>query len=44
MDPTVILTGVGTIVTTNIALIGWLRSDIKGFESELTRSPSDKQP
>lgn len=38
MDMTVILTAVGTIVTiigANIALVSWLRSDIKSFESEI---------
>lgn len=38
MDITVILTGIGTIITVigaNIALMAWLRSDIKSFESEI---------
>jgi len=38
MDLTVILTGVGTVVAvvgSNIALISWLRSDMKSFESEM---------
>lgn len=38
MDYTVILTGIGTVITvvgSNIALISWLRSDMKMFESEI---------
>jgi hypothetical protein len=38
MDGTIILTGAGTVVTiigANIALISWLRSDIKAFEVEV---------
>lgn len=38
MDATVILTGVGTVVTVigaNVALITWLRSDMKSFENEI---------
>lgn len=38
MDATIILTGIGTVVAivgSNIALISWLRSDMKSFESEL---------
>ena len=38
MDLTVILTGVGTIITvigSNIALISWLRADMKSFEQEM---------
>ena len=38
MDMTVILTGIGTVVTVigaNVALISWLRSDMKSFEQEL---------
>lgn len=38
MDATVILTGVGTIITvvgSNIALISWLRADMKSFETEV---------
>lgn len=35
---TIILTGVGTAITivgANIALISWIRSDMKAFETEL---------
>jgi len=38
MDLTIILTVIGTaaaIIGTNIALISWLRSDMKSFESEI---------
>ena len=38
MDITVILTGVGTIlaiVGSNIALISWLRADMKSFENKI---------
>lgn len=38
MDVSVILTGVGTVITvvgSNIALISWLRSDMKSFETEV---------
>lgn len=38
MGLTVILTGIGTILTVvgaNVALISWLRSDIKSFEGEI---------
>ncbi len=38
MDATVILTGVGVVISvigSNIALISWLRSDMKSFESEV---------
>lgn len=38
MDATIILTGLGTAVTiigANIALISWIRSDMKIFESEI---------
>ncbi len=38
MDMTVILTGIGTVVTivgSNIALISWLRSDMKSFEMQI---------
>ena len=38
MDLTVILTGIGTVVTVigaNVALMSWLRSDMKSFESEI---------
>lgn len=38
MDLTVILTGIGTAATisgVNIALISWLRSDMKCFETEI---------
>lgn len=38
MDWTVILTGIGTVITvvgSNIALMTWLRSDMKSFESEI---------
>lgn len=48
MDATVILTGVGTVVTVigaNVALISWLRSDMKSFESEVRgwRDEIDKE-
>jgi len=35
---TVILTGVGTVITivgSNIALISWIRNDVKSFETEI---------
>lgn len=38
MDATIILTGMGTVVAivgSNIALISWLRADIKSFETEI---------
>jgi hypothetical protein len=38
MDLTMIITAIGTIVTiiaANIALVSWMRSDIKSFESEI---------
>lgn len=38
MDWTVILTGIGTVITvvgSNIALIGWLRADMKSFEIKI---------
>ena len=38
MDITVVLTGLGTIVAvvgSNIALISWLRADMKAFETEV---------
>ncbi len=38
MDGTIILTGIGTvaaIVGSNIALISWLRSDMKSFETKI---------
>lgn len=38
MDATIILTGVGTVVAivgSNVALISWLRSDMKSFEQEV---------
>ncbi len=38
MDLTVILTGVGTaiaIIGANVALIAWLRADMKAFEIEV---------
>lgn len=38
MDLTVILTVIGTaiaIIGSNIALIAWLRSDMKSFETEI---------
>lgn len=38
MDWTIILTGLGTIfaiVGSNIALISWLRADMKSFEVEI---------
>ncbi len=38
MDWTIILTGVGTIIAivgSNIALISWLRSDMKLFETKI---------
>ena len=48
MDASVILTGVGTVITivgSNIALIGWLRSDMKSFETEVRgwRKDIDKE-
>lgn len=48
MDATVILTGVGTVVTVigaNVALISWLRSDMKSFEAEVRgwRNEIDKE-
>jgi hypothetical protein len=38
MDLTVILTGIGTalaIIGSNVALLTWLRSDMRGFESKI---------
>lgn len=38
MDMTVVLTGIGVIVTVigaNIALMAWLRADMKTFEQEV---------
>lgn len=38
MDLTVILTGIGTaiaIIGANIALISWLRADMKSFEAKI---------
>ncbi len=38
MDGATILTAAGTVITivgSNIALIGWLRSDMKSFEREV---------
>lgn len=38
MDLTIILTVIGTaaaIIGSNIALISWLRSDVKSFETEI---------
>ena len=38
MDATVILTGIGTataIIGANIALISWLRADMKSFETKI---------
>lgn len=38
MDITVIMTGIGTaaaIIGANVALISWLRSDMKSFETEV---------
>ena len=38
MEWTVILTGVGTVITivgSNIALISWIRNDVKSFETEI---------
>jgi len=38
MDWTIILTGIGTViavVASNIALISWIRSDLKSFEAEV---------
>ena len=38
MDLTIILTGAGTaiaIIASNVALISWLRSDMKTFETEV---------
>lgn len=38
MDVTIILTGLGTVVAvvgSNIALISWLRSDMKMFEAKI---------
>lgn len=38
MDISIILTGVGTVVAVvgaNIALISWLRTDMKAFETEM---------
>ena len=38
MDVSVILTAAGTVIAivgSNIALIGWLRSDMKSFETEV---------
>jgi len=40
MDPTIVLTAVGTvaaIVGTNIGLIGWLRSDLNGAIADLKK-------
>ncbi len=44
MDATIILTGIGTvvaIVASNIALISWLRADMKTFEVEIRASMKD---
>jgi uncharacterized membrane protein YgaE (UPF0421/DUF939 family) len=44
MDFTVILTIIGTtiaIIGSNIALISWLRSDMKGFESKIETNMKD---
>lgn len=38
MDATIILTGIGTALTiigANIALISWLRTDMKSFETKI---------
>ena len=38
IDWTVILTGIGTVIAvvgSNVALIAWLRSDMKSFEIEI---------
>jgi hypothetical protein len=38
MDLTIVLTGVAiifSVIGANIALISWLRSDLKGFETEI---------
>ncbi len=38
MDTTLVLTAAGTVITiigANIALISWLRADMKSFESEV---------
>lgn len=38
MDITVVMTGIGTAITivgANIALISWLRADMKSFETEV---------
>jgi len=38
MDLTVVLTGIGTAITivgANIALISWLRADMKAFETKI---------
>ncbi|MDQ1280045.1 MAG: hypothetical protein QG670_1307 [Thermoproteota archaeon] len=38
MDMTLVITAIGTIVTiiaANIALVSWMRSDIKSFETEI---------
>lgn len=38
MDLTMILTGIGTSITiigANVALISWLRADMKSFETEV---------
>lgn len=48
MDVATILTAVGTVITivgSNITLIGWLRSDMKSFETEVRgwRSDIDKE-
>ncbi len=44
MDLTIVLTGLGVVaavVGSNIALIGWLRSDMKSFETEITKEMKD---
>lgn len=44
MDLTVILTGIGTVlavVGANIALISWLRADMKSFETEIRNWKED---
>lgn len=48
MDGATLLTAAGTVITivgSNIALIGWLRSDMKSFETKIDgwKSEIDKE-
>ena len=44
MDAATVLTAAGTVITivgSNIALIGWLRADMKAFENKIDGWKSD---